>query len=117
MDQILDAVAPTVDVPVPLDGGTAAGRCLRAARYPGPRAGYQGAQDLVAIPLVSRTVLSEPQTAEQLLEAPTIVSLIEVIEQPVEQTVDIPVPCGRGRRLQGSLPEQNPTAQSAEQAR
>ena len=34
-----------------------------------------------------RTVLSVPQTAEQLVEAPTIVSLIEVIRQPVEQTV------------------------------
>ena len=27
------------------DGGTAAGRCRRAARYPGPRAGYRSAQD------------------------------------------------------------------------
>ena len=41
---------------------------------------------------VSRTVLSEPQTAR------TIVSLIEVIQQPVAQTVDIPVPPSYGLR-------------------
>ena len=35
----------------------------------------------------ARTVICAPQTAEQLVEAPTIVSLVEVIEQPV----DIPV--------------------------
>ena len=34
-----------------------------------------------------RTVLSVPQTAEQLVEAPTIVSLIDVIRHPVEQTI------------------------------
>ena len=39
----------------------------------------------------ARTVLGAPQTVEQLVEAPAIVSLIEVIRQPVEQPVDIPV--------------------------
>ena len=34
-----------------------------------------------------RTVLSMPQTAEQLVEAPNVVSLIDVIRHPVEQTV------------------------------
>ena len=34
-----------------------------------------------------RTVLSVPQTAKQLVEAPTIVSLTDVIRHPVEQTV------------------------------
>ena len=58
------------------------------------------AEQVMAVPKISspshasRTVLSEPQTAEQLVEAPTIVSLIEVIRQPVEQTVDIPVRAG-----------------------
>ena len=46
-----------------------------------------------------RTPVREPQLAEQLVEAPSIVSLIEVIRQPVEQIVDIPVPRG-GVRLQ-----------------
>ena len=52
----------------------------------------------------SRTVLDVPQTVEQLMEAPTIVSLVEVFEQPV----DIPVRAwgGTGGRLQGFLPRQ-----------
>ena len=56
----------------------------------------------------ARTVLDVPQTAEQLVEAPTIVSLIDVIRQPVEQPVDIPVRAwgGTGGRLQGFLPGQ-----------
>ena len=40
----------------------------------------------------SRTPLREPQLAEQLVEVPTILCFLE-------QTVDIPVPRGRGRRL------------------
>ena len=45
---------------------------------------------------------------EQLVEAPTIVSLIDVIRQPVEQPVDLPVRAwgGTGGRLQGFLPGQ-----------
>ena len=56
----------------------------------------------------ARTVLGAPQTVEQLVEAPTIVSLIDVIRQPVEQPVDIPVRAwgGAGGRLQGFLPRQ-----------
>ena len=42
-----------------------------------------------------RTVLSEPQLAEQLVEAPTDV-LVVVPRQPVVQTVDTPIP---GRAL------------------
>ena len=43
-----------------------------------------------------RTVLREPQKAEQLVKAPTIVSLVDVIGQLVEQTVDVPVPLSSG---------------------
>ena len=52
-----------------------------------------------------RLALREPQKAEQLEEAPTLVSLVEVIEQPV----DIPVRAwgGTGGRLQGFLPGQS----------
>ena len=50
-----------------------------------------------------RMVLSVPQTAEQLVEAPTIVSLIEVIRQRVEQTVG----GGGGGGLPGFLPGQS----------
>ena len=56
----------------------------------------------------ARTVVDVPQTVEQLVEAPTIMSLVEVIRQPVEQPVDIPVRgwSGTGGRLQGFLPGQ-----------
>ena len=67
-------------------------------------------EQIIAVPKISwpsrfpRTVLREPQKAEQLVEAPTLVSLVEVIEQPV----DIPVRAwgGTGGRLQGFLPGQ-----------
>ena len=55
-----------------------------------------------------RTPDREPQLAEQLVEVSTILCFLK-------QTVDIPVPRGPGRRLQGFLPEQSPTAQSVEQ--
>ena len=57
-----------------------------------------------------RTVLSVPQTVEQLVEAPTIVSLIDVIRHPVEQTVG----GGGGGGLPGFLPGQS-SSLSAEQ--
>ena len=59
-----------------------------------------------------RTPVREPQQAEQLVEAPSTVSLIDVIRQPVEQIVDIPVPRG-GVRLQLFPPEQVSTASSS----
>ena len=61
---------------------------------------------IVCPPRAARTVLGAPQTVEQLVEAHTIVSLIEVIRQPVELPVDIPVRAwgGTGGRLQDFLP-------------
>ena len=61
---------------------------------------------IVCPPRAARTVLGAPQTVEQLVEALTIVSLIDVIRQPVEQPVDIPVRAwdGTGGRLQGFSP-------------
>ena len=50
-----------------------------------------------------RTVLSVPQTAEQLVEFPNVVSLIDVIRHPVEQTVG----GGRIGGLPGFLPGQS----------
>ena len=94
----------------------------------------------------ARTVICALQTADQLVEAPTIVSLVEVIEQPVdtsvrawggaggrlhgflpgqfssssvEQNVDIPVPHGRDRvggGLLGLHPGQSSTAFLVEQS-
>ena len=50
----------------------------------------------------SRMVLLEPQTAEQLVEVPTVVSFSS-LQQTAEQTIDIPVSRTRGDRggLQG----------------
>ena len=43
VEQII--LAPMLDVPVPLMEEQLLGRCLRATRYPCPRAGYRSAQD------------------------------------------------------------------------
>ena len=67
----------------------------------------------------ARTILDVPQTAEQLVEVPTILSFISLQQQTVEQIVDIPVP-GRERRssgLQGFLPGQGSTAFRSSQKR
>ena len=63
-----------------------------------------------------RTLVREPQTAEQLVEVPTIVSFSS-LQRIMGQTVDIPVPQGGGRHadLQGSLPGQSSTAPSVVQ--
>ena len=47
---------------------------------------------IVCPPLAARTVLRAPQTAEQLVEVPTVSSYSSLQQHIVEQTVDIPVP-------------------------
>ena len=55
-------------------------------------------------PCPSRSLLPEPQSAEQLVEVPTVLSPLRI----AEQIVGIPVPRGRGqRRVQGFLPRQS----------
>ena len=54
-----------------------------------------------------RTVLCEPQLAEQLVEVPTVVSHSSLQLQFAEQNVDIPVP-GARLRLRGDLPGFSP---------
>ena len=54
-------------------------------------------------PCPSRSLIPEPQSAEQLVEVPTVLSPLRI----AEQNVGIPVPRGRG---QGSLPGQSTTA-------
>ena len=63
----------------------------------------------------SRSPCLEPQMAEQLVDVPTVLSYALLQQRNVEQIVDIPVPLGRGRRLQDSLPRQGSTASGAEQ--
>ena len=59
-----------------------------------------------------RTHVREPQLAEQLVEVPTIISF-SLLQRIVEQNVDIPVPRGGVRGLQGFPPRQSSTAQLA----
>ena len=65
-----------------------------------------------------RLVLRLPQTAEQLVEVPTIISYSSLLQRTDELIVDIPVP-GRGGGgrggFQGSHPGQSSTAGVAEQ--
>ena len=111
MDQIVDAVLglPTLDVLVPqMVEQLSDVFQFFATRLP------VVAERVVDVPKISfediptRTPAREPQLAEQLVEVPTILYFLK-------QTADTPVPHGRGRRLQGFLPKQNPAAQSAEQ--
>ena len=74
---------------------------------------------IVCPPCAARTVLRASQTAEQLVEVPTIVSCSSLLQQTLEQNVDIPVR-GRGGRnvdLQGFLPRQSSTAPLLSQER
>ena len=59
--------------------------------------------------------LRQPQTADQLVEVPTIVSCASPQQQTAEQIIDAPAPHGRGDRgggrgLQGLRPGQGSTA-------
>ena len=103
VDQIVDAVSglPALDVPVPqmVDQPLV---LLAAFDVFVP-------EQVIEVPKMStptrcpRTVLSIPQTAEQLVEAPNVVSLIDVISHPVEQTVG----GGGSGGLPGFLPGQS----------
>ena len=63
-----------------------------------------------------RTVLREPQKAEQLVEVPTVVSYSS-LQQTAKQTIDIPVPRTRGDHggLQGFHSRHCATASVPEQ--
>ena len=58
-----------------------------------------------------------PQTAEKLVEVPTIISYSSLLQQTLEQNVDIPVRSRGGRNvdLQGFLPRQSSTAPAVAQ--
>ena len=56
-----------------------------------------------------RTHVREPQLAEQLVEVPTIISFSS-LQRIVEQNVDIPVPYGGVRGLQGFPAGQDSTS-------
>ena len=103
VDQIVDAVPglPALDTPVPqmVDRPLV---LLAAFDVLVP-------EQVIEVPKMStptrcpRTVLSVPQTAEQLVDSPNVVSLIDVIRHPVEQTVG----GGRIGGISGFLPGQS----------
>ena len=64
--------------------------------------------------ILQRSVEFAPQMAEQLVEAPTVLSPSPLQQRFAEQVVHNPVPRDRGRRLQGLLPGQS-SSPSAEQ--
>ena len=108
MEQIIPA--PMLDVPVPLMEE----QLLVDAFAPH---GIQVPEQVIEVPkilideLSVRTPAREPQLAEQLVEAPSIVSLIDIIRQLVEQIVDIPVP--HCESPQGFFPRHGSTASSS----
>ena len=67
-------------------------------------------------PCPSRCPISEPQSAEQLVEVPTVLSLTRIALRIAEQIVDIPA-SGRGvcDTPRGSLPEQSTAKRTASQ--
>ena len=68
------------------------------------------AEQVLAVPTVScsscpsRSRVSEPQSADQLIEVPTVLTPTRIALQIAEQIVDTPVPRGR---VHGSLPRQS----------
>ena len=80
-------------------------------------------EQVIAVPKISsssrcsRTVLRDPQTAEQLVEVPTVVSFSSLQQQTVEQIIDIPVPRTRGDRggPRGFSPGQGSSQRTVEQ--
>ena len=88
VDQIVVAVSalPTFDVPVPQMVDQLVGALLHLDT-PIPEHAIFEVPKISCPSRFPRSALREPQKAEQLVEAPTLVSLVEVIEQPV----DIPV--------------------------
>ena len=113
VDQIVDAVSgpPTLDVPVPQMVNQLLSFLTALDSFV--------PEQVIEVPKIStlsrcpRTVLSVPQTAEQLMEVPTIISFSS-LREIVEQNVDIPVPHGRvgDGGLLGFHPGQSSTAKS-----
>ena len=115
MEQIVDnpqLIVPSLDVPVPQRENQLVEAC-RHLDLPIP-------EQAIEVPKISssrqshrRRVRFAEQTAEQLVEVPTIISYSS-LRGIVEQNVDIPVPRGRGRS-RGGLglhPGQSSTAYS-----
>ena len=119
VEQIVDTVlhVPSLDVPVPQMGNQLVEVCRQLdVRIP---------EQVIEVPKISsparpcrRRVRFAEQTAEQLVEVPTIISYSS-LQRTVVQNVNIPVP-GRGVQhvgLQGFLPRQSSRTSSFSQER
>ena len=104
VDQIVDAVLglPALDVPVPQPVENVTDT-LRILDFP-------IAEQVIEVPKIScspcpsRSRVPEPQTAEQLVEVPTVLSPTRIAVQIAEQIVGIPVTLGRGQRRVQDFP-------------
>ena len=101
VDQIVVAVAALPRRPVPQTVDQLMGALLHLDT-PTPEHAIFEVPKISCPSRFPRSVLRETQKAEQLVEVPTVVSLVEVFEQPI----DIPVRAwgGTGGRLQGFSP-------------
>ena len=74
------------------------------------------AEQVIEVPKIlvdvipARSLIPEPQTAEQLVEVPTVLSPTRIALQIAEQIASIPAPRGRG---QGFVPQQSSTASTS----
>ena len=120
VEQTVDTVffVPSLDVPVPQMENQLVDVCrLFDVLIP---------EQVIEVPKISSTprpprrrrVRFAEQTAEQLVEVPTIISFSS-LQRTVEQSVNIPVPGREGQHvgLQGFLPRQRSTALHASQER
>ena len=120
VEQIVDTAlfVPSLDVPVPQMENQLVEVCRQLdVHIP---------EQVIKVPKISSPprpcrcrVRFVEQTAEQLVEVPTIISYSSLLPWTVEQNVVIPVPDRGGRNvgLQGFLPKQSSTAQLASQER
>ena len=103
-------LAPMLDVPVPLMEEQLLVDAFAPHDIWVPEQVIDVPKILIDEPSV-RTPVREPQLAEQLVEVPTIISFSSLL-RIVEQNVDVPVPRGGVRGLQGFHPGQASTTSS-----
>ena len=101
---------PMLDVPVPLMEEQLLVDAFAPHDIRVPEQGIEVPKILID-ELPARTFVRELQLAEQLVEVPTIISFSS-LQRIVDQNVDIPVPRGGVRGLQGFPPGQASTTSS-----
>ena len=94
-------------------------RCAGSSMFTFPSRSWKCPRSHLYPVLCRRRVRFAEQTAEQLVEVPTIISYSSLLQRTVDQNVVIPVPDRGGRNLglQGFSPIQSSTVQLASQKR